>query len=90
MGGIIVKDALAMSYHEQKCRPLILTFAYGVFFFSVPHKGSASATWWFIASFDQAGHGVAGKNESFSAQRRTEPNVFPEVQRQRSLGSISS
>lgn len=43
MGGIIIKEALAIAYREHKAYPMIWHFVYAIFFFAVPHKGSSLA-----------------------------------------------
>ncbi|KAI1365169.1 hypothetical protein F5Y08DRAFT_187701 [Xylaria arbuscula] len=45
MGGILVKEALATSFHDSLCYPMLWVFTYGVVFFGVPHKGSKHAAW---------------------------------------------
>ncbi|KAJ3571553.1 hypothetical protein NPX13_g5335 [Xylaria arbuscula] len=45
MGGILVKEALATSFHDSLCYRMIWVFTYGVVFFGVPHKGSKHVTW---------------------------------------------
>ncbi|OHE91729.1 hypothetical protein CORC01_12956 [Colletotrichum orchidophilum] len=43
LGGIIVKEALSISYREHNTYPMIWMFTYGIFFLAVPHQGSPHA-----------------------------------------------
>lgn len=45
MGGIIVKEALAIAHNGDGAYSMISTITYGVFFFAVPHRGSQHASW---------------------------------------------
>ncbi|KAL9484198.1 hypothetical protein ACSS6W_002987 [Trichoderma asperelloides] len=45
MGGILVKEALATSFHDSPLYSMLWIFTYGIVFFGVPHKGSKHAAW---------------------------------------------
>ncbi|KAH6960032.1 hypothetical protein BKA56DRAFT_701408 [Ilyonectria sp. MPI-CAGE-AT-0026] len=45
MGGIIVKEALALAFHDDKAYPMIWVFTFGIVFFGVPHRGSEYGSW---------------------------------------------
>ncbi|MBE3043532.1 hypothetical protein IMZ48_13365 [Candidatus Bathyarchaeota archaeon] len=45
LGGILVKNALALAYHGDGKHATTWVFTYGILFFGVPHGGTPDATW---------------------------------------------
>lgn len=45
MGGILVKEALAISFHDSPLYSMLWIFTYSIVFFGVPHRGSRHAAW---------------------------------------------
>ncbi|PTB44688.1 hypothetical protein M441DRAFT_24809 [Trichoderma asperellum CBS 433.97] len=45
MGGILVKEALAISFHDSQLYSMLWIFTYSIVFFGVPHRGSRHAAW---------------------------------------------
>ena len=49
LGGILVKNALALAYHGDGKHATTWVFTYGILFFAVPHRATSDATWGKIA-----------------------------------------
>ncbi|KAH7112117.1 hypothetical protein B0J11DRAFT_187310 [Dendryphion nanum] len=49
LGGIIVKEALAIAWHDRRRYISISNFTHSLIFFGVPHKGSEQTAWLRVA-----------------------------------------